>query len=104
MVDYASDENVCRSVMLLNYFGEKNGENCGQCDVCLKKKNAKLTNDEFTTIRMQIEDLLKNEALSIPEIIEKLKFKEQKIIETVRFLLDNKIVVQNKYMKLELKK
>lgn len=104
MVDYASDENVCRSVMLLNYFGEKNGENCGQCDVCLKKKNAKLTNDEFTTIRMQIEDLLKNEALSIPKIIEKLKFKEQKIIETVRFLLDNNIVVQNKYMKLELKK
>ena len=35
MIDYATEEGVCRSRQLLNYFGEENGHDCGQCDVCL---------------------------------------------------------------------
>ena len=35
MVDYVTSETACRSRMLLRYFGEKNENNCGQCDVCL---------------------------------------------------------------------
>ena len=32
MEEYVITENVCRSRMLLHYFGEKNEHNCGQCD------------------------------------------------------------------------
>ena len=35
MVDYSTDNLHCRSRMLLRYFGEENGHDCGQCDVCL---------------------------------------------------------------------
>lgn len=38
MVDYVTNTTVCRSRMLLAYFGEKDGHDCGQCDVCLRKK------------------------------------------------------------------
>ena len=38
MEEYVTTENVCRSRMLLRYFGEKNEHNCGQCDVCLSKR------------------------------------------------------------------
>lgn len=41
MLEYAANETVCRSRMLLYYFGEKDGKECGHCDVCLKKKSHK---------------------------------------------------------------
>jgi len=36
MLEYANCENICRSRMLLRYFGETDTEDCGQCDVCLR--------------------------------------------------------------------
>ena len=41
MEEYVTSENVCRSRMLLRYFGEKNEHNCGQCDTCINLKNKK---------------------------------------------------------------
>ena len=41
MLDYVSSDTVCRSRMLLHYFGEKNEHNCGQCDTCINLKNKK---------------------------------------------------------------
>ena len=34
VIDYASAEDKCRSVALLEYFGEKGSGECGRCDVC----------------------------------------------------------------------
>lgn len=38
MINYATERSVCRSVMLLNYFDEKEAKDCGVCDVCLERK------------------------------------------------------------------
>ena len=38
MLDYAKEDTVCRSQLLLAYFGEKNTNPYGQCDICLKNK------------------------------------------------------------------
>ena len=35
MIGYATNDKICRSRQLLRYFGEVNGHNCAQCDVCL---------------------------------------------------------------------
>ena len=34
MIDYVSQTEVCRSAYLLEYFGQKESEDCGTCDVC----------------------------------------------------------------------
>ncbi len=36
MLDYAGNDTACRSRMLLDYFGEDNPHDCGQCDNCLR--------------------------------------------------------------------
>ncbi len=39
--------NKCRSVAIAEYFGEKDTENCGICDNCVKKEKEKLSPAEF---------------------------------------------------------
>ncbi|MGN1210824.1 MAG: ATP-dependent DNA helicase RecQ, partial [Candidatus Cryptobacteroides sp.] len=34
MIAYATEDNLCRSRFLLNYFGQKDSSDCGKCDVC----------------------------------------------------------------------
>ena len=36
MLDYATNDAVCRSRQLLAYFGETDSHDCGHCDVCLE--------------------------------------------------------------------
>ena len=55
MEEYVTSESVCRSRMLLRYFGEKNEHNCKQCDVCLNRHETDcLPEDSFREMRKQI--------------------------------------------------
>ena len=38
MILYATEDRICRSRQLLRYFGEENGTDCHQCDVCLSHR------------------------------------------------------------------
>lgn len=100
VLDYAKEENICRSQILLAYFGETNTNPCGQCDICLKKKEQQVTDADFDKIRLAVLELLSSKTLSIEEIISQLPFKEAKIIQVVRFLIDQRILNQDKNMKL----
>lgn len=58
MEEYVTTENICRSRMLLRYFGEKNEHNCGQCDVCLSKRATdNLSEKSYEEVKRQILNL-----------------------------------------------
>ena len=103
VLNYAQEENICRSQMLLSYFGEKESNSCGKCDICLKNKEKQVSNNEFEAIRLAIQQILKLEELTINALIKQLPFKEQKVLETIRFMLDNGQIYENEIMKLKLK-
>jgi ATP-dependent DNA helicase RecQ len=46
--------NGCRSTAIAEYFGEKDTENCGICDNCVKKERAKLSPSEFEFIYQKL--------------------------------------------------
>ena len=104
VLDYAKEENICRSQVLLSYFGEKETKPCGKCDICQKRKETELTEEEFETIRLDILQLLTSEDLSINSLIKKIPVKETKSLKVVRFMIDNGQLKENELMKLSLKK
>ena len=42
VIDFLEKDDTCRNKSLLSYFGETVKEDCGQCDVCLRKSNQTL--------------------------------------------------------------
>jgi len=100
VVSYAQENNVCRTRILLAYFGEKNSEPCGQCDICLKNKETKLNENDFETIRSQVIELLSAKPLNIKELVKQTDLKESKVLQVVRFMLDNGEISENREMKL----
>ena len=57
MIDYVSEEDICRSSYLLEYFGQSESTDCGTCDICradkssrpsLEKEMAAYINDEMS--------------------------------------------------------
>ena len=99
VLHYASQNNVCRSQVLLQYFGQKDATPCGQCDVCLTHKEQELAQKEFEEIKASIIQQLSAKALSLAELVESSKRKEKKVLEALRFMLDNGILAQDADMK-----
>jgi len=102
VLDYAKEENICRSQVLLSYFGEKETKPCGKCDICQKKKEKLVTEEDFETIRRHIEQALSSEELSVNALVKKVPFKEPKVLQVIRFLKDNGQLNENELMKLNL--
>jgi len=86
---YANEEFVCRSRMLLSYFGEKGAKNCGNCDVCRRRDETSLTNEEFNAIREQLTNLLTTKPQPVEEVATQLPYPAKKSIAAIRFLIDN---------------
>jgi ATP-dependent DNA helicase RecQ len=103
VLDYAQEENNCRNQILLAYFGEKESKPCGKCDICLKKKETQLTDEDFETIRQTIHQALSAEELTINALVRKVPFKEPKVLQVIRFMMDNRQIEENELMKLKLK-
>ena len=89
MEEYVTTENICRSRMLLRYFGEKNEHNCGQCDVCLSKRATdNLSEESYEEVKRQILDLLSHSPLTPAETADQIKAEEEDIGQVIRYLLD----------------
>lgn len=102
VLDYAQEENICRSQILLSYFGEKNTKPCGKCDICLKNKEKSLSDADFETISDKIIATLQHEPQSVNALTKKLGFKEAQTIQVIRFLIDNGKIKENEQLKLSI--
>lgn len=86
--EYVTENNTCRTRMLVKYFGEKDVEDCGVCDVCLAKKKSGLTDEQFVKIVADVEKILKANPLSIIELGKKLNIEGANFNKMLNFLMD----------------
>lgn len=87
-VNYVSRNDVCRSRILLSYFGESEATDCGHCDVCKAKNDSGLTNKRFNDISLIIKRMLSGGELSLQTVIDQMSDYQAKDVSTVvRFLI-----------------
>jgi ATP-dependent DNA helicase RecQ len=97
MLDFITNMLECRSKQLLEYFGEKKPRRCGICDICITKNKVDLNEIEFNAIENVIKENLSKESKHLYELISAIEdFKEEDIIQVVRWLIDNNKVVRYK--------
>lgn len=59
VIQYATDDQVCRSRQLLRYFGETDSHDCGLCDICLShRKGGIVSEPRMNTAQEKILELL----------------------------------------------
>ncbi len=94
MLEYADSENRCRSVMLLDYFGEES-DRCGTCDVCRERNELDLSKYEFDLILEDIKAVLVENSPDAQELVSMVNHPEDKVIKVIRWLLDHNKIKQD---------
>jgi ATP-dependent DNA helicase RecQ len=89
VLDYTQNESRCRSQLLLAYFGEKNTKACGSCDNCQKNKETLLVEEDFNLIHQFVLDTLHKHDITTQDLFKGCTFKEQKILQVIRQMMDH---------------
>ncbi len=87
MINYASQTEKCRSRIILEYFGESTAQECGTCDICLKKNKLAETFFNESLIR-EIVEILEVSPKSLKEIKELTGDETDTYIEVLRDMID----------------
>ena len=95
MKHYALCHNVCRSRLLLNYFGEQQTVPCGRCDNCRRHHSSGLRQSEAETIAQRITSLLADGALHPLEELDTLPFPTEQIDAVLSTLISEEIIVRD---------
>lgn len=98
---YMNNNDECRSRQLLSYFGEEDIEDCGQCDVCLERRNDKEAREEFKNVEQQILELLGDGQRHFIRDLYKVKARDSVLDDALEYLVQEEkvIVVDSCYLK-----
>jgi ATP-dependent DNA helicase RecQ len=73
IVEYAKNNKICRTLQIVNYFGEKGDFSCGICDNCVQNKKE---NNKAIVRKKLIDKILKTlaagEAFSLKELFSEI--------------------------------
>ncbi|MDE6451037.1 MAG: RecQ family zinc-binding domain-containing protein, partial [Odoribacter sp.] len=92
MAAYIETEDTCRQLYLMEYFGQKEKEPCGVCDLCIGKKKRLKTADKKSTDE-KILSLLKESDKEVKELIYLTGEDREWVIDRIRCLLEEKKII-----------
>lgn len=89
VISYTTQDKRCRTLVLLDYFGEISDKECGVCDVCLKKKKEKSKGDQFEELRQLILSELRKSSKNFDDFILQIPASiREEALEVLRQMLD----------------
>lgn len=91
MIDYASNDYLCRSRQLLMYFGEQDTKDCKQCDVCNQHKSNG-TSDITKYAKEKIIEILKDNKHHMISELNDISIPEDKLDESISNLIDEEVI------------
>lgn len=100
MQRYLENDLVCRNRQLVAYFGEDDREDCGQCDICRKKKRESDW-PGYDKVAEQVRNLLhSSHELDFTEIRQRLELDPERLSKTLEMMVEKKWIklnLQNKF-------
>jgi len=93
IIDYVGNQSKCRSLQLLEYFGETGKQRCGNCDVCRKRNAMKVNKLQFDYIIEDMKKRLAEKPVAVHELVASMDYAEEDIKEVIDFLLENKKMI-----------
>ena len=84
-----AERDICRSQQLVRYFGEKNSQPCGHCDVCLARKQAGLSLSEHQQLSQRIEEVLATQSIPLEDLVSRFpNVPEEDLLTCLSYLMD----------------
>ncbi|MFN3917889.1 MAG: ATP-dependent DNA helicase RecQ [Flavobacteriales bacterium] len=104
MINYAFGTDECRSITLVQFFGEQDAKPCGQCDICIEKKRKEENSRLLYSIQQDVLNLLTEEEKAIYQIKSQLtQYKEENLKQAISWLIDNKKIEPTEHEKYRIK-
>ena len=96
VIDFIKDNNTCRSRKVLQYFDETSFEDCGTCDVCLKKSH-KDKNTTYAKIKEQLFMLIDHKNYPLDELVSLMyHYTKEDVVNCINGLADDKEITIDK--------
>lgn len=86
MLQYITETHACRSQMIAHYFGADMPTPCNNCDNCIRKKQNRLSKDEFEQFKRELGQRIGKEGLPLKELEQCFPSLSK---ETLNMLLNN---------------
>ena len=95
MLKYSTAEDECRSVIIQNYFGDKEATPCGVCDVCLRAK--RMARDGGDDCERRVVEVLSCREMDIKALVTELGLDGERVVEIVdKLVREGKILLSER--------
>ncbi|MEZ4911214.1 MAG: ATP-dependent DNA helicase RecQ [Saprospiraceae bacterium] len=96
MIQFVTQNNICRQVYITNYFGEKT-KPCGKCDVCLGSESTEMPQKQKEDIKMHLIKILEKGPFPLKSYINLYPFHyRNRVIRLLEIWQNEEIIFVNK--------
>ncbi|MGY5352585.1 RecQ family ATP-dependent DNA helicase [Wenyingzhuangia sp. IMCC45533] len=96
-LNYFLNEKICRNTFILNYFDQKEKDNCGICDICVTNKKIK----DIDTLYQYTLKVINSKPHTFNELLTALKINSSSLKRILQHLLsEEKIIHQQQFFKI----